>query len=65
MKKSFGLKHLILLTVFYLVFTVIELALDRYTGIHWSSPRDLNNLLGLIAIGLLWVWYFADRIRRK
>lgn len=65
MKKKFGLKQLILVTVFYLVFTLIELALDNVTGIHWTSPRDLNNLLGLIAIGLLWIWYFVDKFRNK
>ena len=65
MRKKFGTKQLILLTVFYLVFTVIELALDKFTGIHWTSPRDFNNLLGLIAIGLLWVWYFVEKLRKK
>ena len=65
MKEAFGFKQLILLTVFYLVFTVIELALDKFTGIHWPSPRDFNNILGLIAIGLLWVWYFVDKLRKK
>ena len=65
MKKQFGLKQLILVTVFYLVFTLVELGLDLATGIHWTSPRDLNNWLGLIAIGLLWIWYFVDKIRKK
>ena len=65
MKKQFGLKQLILITVFYLVFTLIELALDDWTGIHWTSPRDINNFLGLIAIGLLWIWYLVDPFRKK
>ena len=65
MKKKFGLKQLILVTVFYLVFTLIELVLDHFTGSHWASPRDLMNILGLIAIGLLWIWYFVDKIRNK
>ena len=65
MKKQFGLKQLILVTVFYLAFTLIELGLDQVTGIHWTSPRDLNNWLGLIAIGLLWIWYFVDKSRKK
>lgn len=65
MKGKFGIKQLILLTVFYLVFTLIELGIDRFTGIHWTSPRDFNNLLGLIAIGLLWIWYFVDQFRNK
>ncbi|MBO7252982.1 MAG: hypothetical protein J6V25_10210 [Oscillospiraceae bacterium] len=65
MKEKFGLKQLILLTVFYLVFTGIELAMDHFTGIRWTSPRDFNNLLGLIAVGLLWVWYFVDKFRNK
>ena len=65
MKKKFGLKQLILLTVFYLVFTLIEVAMDDFTGIHWTSPRDVNNLLGLIAIGLLWICYFADKFRKE
>ena len=65
MKKQFGLKQLILVTVFYLVFTLVELGLDLATGIHWTSPRDLNTWLGLIAIGLLWIWYFVDKIRKK
>ena len=65
MKEKFNLKHLILITVFYLVFTLIELALDDRTGIRWTSPRDFNNFLGLIAIGLLWIWYFIDKLRRK
>ena len=64
MKKKFGLKQLILVTVFYLVFTLIEVAMDDFTGIHWTSPRDINNLLGLIAIGLLWIWYFVDKLRK-
>lgn len=64
MKKQFGLKQLILITVFYLVFTLIEVAMDDFTGIHWTSPRDINNLLGLIAIGLLWIWYFVDKLRK-
>jgi len=65
MKGKFNLKHLVLITVFYLVFTLIELAMDNWTGIHWTSPKDIQNWLGLIAIGLLWVWYFADKIRNK
>ena len=65
MKKQFGLKHLILITVFYLVFTLIEVALDQITGIHWMSPRDINNLLGLIAIGLLWIWFLVDTFRKR
>ena len=65
MKGKFNLKHLVLITVFYLVFTLTELAMDNWTGIHWTSPRDIQNWLGLIAIGLLWVWYFADKIRNK
>lgn len=65
MKGKFNLKHLVLITVFYLFFTLLELVLDERTGIHWTSPRDLNDLLGLIAIGLLWVWYFVDKIRSK
>ena len=62
--KKFGLKQLIILTVFYLGFTLIELAMDHFTGVHWTSPRDFNNTLGLIAVGLLWVWYFADIFRK-
>ena len=65
MNKKFGLKQLILVTVFSLAFTIIELILDRFTGIHWTSPIDFNNLLSLVAIGLLWVWYFVDKIRKK
>jgi len=65
MKGKFNLKHLVLITVFYSVFTLIELAMDNWTGIHWTSPKDIQNWLGLIAIGLLWVWYFADKIRNK
>ena len=65
MKKQFGQQQLILATVFYLVFTLIELCLDQATGIHWTSPREINNLFGLIAIGLLWIWYFVDNIRKK
>ena len=63
--KKFGLKQLIILTVFYLGFTLIDLAMDHFTGIHWTSPRDFNNILGIIAVGLLWVWYFVDKFRKK
>jgi len=63
--KKFGLKQLIILTAFYLVFTLIEVRMDDITVIHWTSPRDINNILGLIAIALLWVWYFADKFRKK
>ena len=59
------MKQLILLTVFYLAFVLIELAMDEFTGIHWTSPRDFTNILGLLAIGLLWVWYFVDKLRKK
>ena len=38
MNKKFGLKQLILVTVFSLAFTIIELILDRFTGILWTSP---------------------------
>ena len=65
MKEKFGVKQLILLTVLYLVFTGIELAMDHFTGIHWTSPRDFENLLGLITVALLWVWYFVDKFRKK
>ena len=65
MKQKFGLKQLILITVFYLVFTLIDVALDEITGVHWTSPRDLSQFLSLIALGLLWIWYFADKYRRK
>ena len=59
------MKQLILLTVFYLAFVLIELAMDEFTGIHWTSPRDFTNILGLLAIGLLWVWYLVDKLRKK
>ena len=65
MKKKFGLKQLILLTVAYLTFVLIDLAIDKSTGIHWVSPRDLKDCLGLIAVGLLWIWYFVDKFRKK
>lgn len=65
MEKKSGLTMLIRVTVFYLVFTLIELVLDMSTGIHWTSARDLNDLLGWIAIGLLWVWFFVDQFRKK
>ena len=65
MKNMSVLKQLILITAFYLVFTLIEFLLDGWTGIHWTSPRDVTNWLGLIAIGLLWVWYFVDKLRKK
>ena len=65
MKQKFGLKQLILITVFYLIFTLIDIMLDKVTGVHWVSPRELNRLLSLIALGLLWIWYFVDRYRRK
>jgi len=65
MKKEFGLKQLIILTVAYLTFLLIDLAIDYSTGIHWTSPRDLNDILGLIAVGLLWVWYFVDKFCKK
>ena len=59
------MKQLILLTVFYLAFVLVELAMDEFTGIHWTSPRDFTNILGLLAIGLLWVWYLVDKLRKK
>ena len=65
MKEKLGLKQLILLTVAYLAFVLINLAIDKSTGIHWISPRDLNDLLGLIAVALLWVWYVVDKFQRK
>ena len=65
MKGKFGLKHLIILTVFYAAMMLTDFALDQFTGIHWTSPRDFNNILGLMAIGLLWVWYFVDKVRKK
>lgn len=65
MKKEFGLKQLFLLTVTYLAFVLLDLVTDRFTGIHWTSPKDFNNLLGLIAIVLLWVWFFVDKFRKK
>ena len=65
MKEKFGIKQLILATVFYLVFVIIEVAMDNFTGIHWTSPRDLKNILGLIAIGFLWIWYFIDKFRKR
>ena len=65
MKEKFGLKQLIILTVAYLAFVLIDVLIDRSTGIHWVSARDLNDLLGLITVGLLWVWYFVDKFRNK
>ena len=65
MKDKFGLKELVQLTVLYLVFEGFDLAITGHTGIHWISPRDFLDYLGLIAIGLLWVWYFVDKFRRK
>ena len=65
MKGKFGLKQLILLTAAYLAFVLIDLVIDKSTGIRWISPRDLNDYLGLIAVGLLWIWYFVDKYRKK
>ena len=65
MKEKFGLKQLIILTAFYLAFTLIEVIMDDVTAIHWTSPRDFNNILGLIAVGLLWIWFFVEKLRKK
>ena len=65
MKGEFGLKQLVILTIAYLAFVLIDLAIDKSTGIRWVSPRDLNDYLGLVAVGLLWIWYFVDKSRRK
>ena len=65
MKEKFGLKQLILLTAVYLAFVLIDIAIDKSTGIRWVSARDLNDYLCLIALGLLWVWYFVDKFRKK
>jgi len=56
---------LILLTAAYLAFVLIDLAIDKSTGISWVSSQDLNDYLGLSAVGLLWVWYFVDKFRNK
>ena len=65
MKDKPVLKRLILLTIAYLVFVLVDLAIDSATGVRWTSARDLNDILSLIALGLLWIWYFADKIRKK
>ena len=65
MKEKFGLKQLILLTAVYLTFVLIDLAIDKTTGISCFSPRNLNDYLGLVSVGLLWIWYFVDKLRRK
>ena len=65
MKEKFGLKQLVLLTIAVIAFELVDLAMESSTGIHWFSPRDFNELLGLIAVGLLWIWYFVDKIRKK
>ena len=65
MKEKFGLKQLILLTVAVIAFELVDLAIESSTGVHLFSPRDFKELLGLIAVGLLWVWYFVDKFRRK
>lgn len=62
MKDKFGLKQLILLTVVYVTFELIDLAVSKATGINHFTPRDFKELLGLIAIALLWIWYFVDKI---
>ena len=63
MKEKFGLKQLIILTVAYLAFVLIDILIDSSTGIRWVSARDINDYLGLIAVGLLWIWYFVDKFR--
>ena len=65
MKDKPVLKRLILISAAYLAFVLIDLAIDSSTGIRWTSPRDFNDILSLIALGLLWIWYFTDKIRRK
>jgi hypothetical protein len=65
MIERFGLKQLIIVTVFTVLFTLIDLAVDSFTGIHWTSPRDLLDLLTLAALALLWIWYFVDKFRNK
>ena len=65
MKDKFGLKQLTLLTAAYVAFELIDLAVSKATGIHHFSPRDFKELLGLIAIALLWIWYFVDRFRKN
>ena len=65
MNGKFGLKQLIILTVAYLAFVLIDLAIDHSTGIRWVSPREFMDYIGLIAVGLLWIWYFVDKFRRK
>ena len=63
MKKAFGSKHLILLTVAYVAFELVDLIISKSTGVNWFSPRDFKEVLALIAIALLWIWYFIDKIR--
>ena len=56
---------LILVTAAYLLFVLVDLIIHNSTRIRWTSPRDFNDILSLIALGLLWIWYFADKIRKK
>ena len=65
MNEKFGPKQLIRLTVLYLVFEGFDLVITQQTGVHWVSPRDFLDLLGLVAIALLWIWYFVDKSRKK
>ena len=65
MKEKFGLKQLLLLTAVSVIFELTDLAVKSSTGIHWFSPRDLKEFWELIAVALLWVWYFMDKFRRK
>ena len=60
MNKKFGLKQLILVTVFSLAFTIIELILDRLT-VFTGHPPEISIIcsvwlrLDCCGSGILWI----------
>lgn len=65
MKHKLTLKLLLKATFACIMLTVAEVLIDKLTSIHHFSCTDLEMIAAWIVLGIAWLIYLVDLLRRR
>lgn len=64
MRHGLTLKFLLKATLACVLLTVVEILFDSFTDIHHFSRTDLEMIAAWIVLGIAWLIYLVDLLRR-
>ena len=65
MRHGLTLKFLLKATLACVLLTVVEILFDSFTDIHRFSRTDLEMIAAWIVLGIAWLIYLVDLLRRR